>query len=324
MSTLQVHITAGPQAGARYQLNQSPVTFGRSPDNTLVLDVSVVSRQHGELHRDEEGNWTLINHSANGTRVGRKKVTKKPITLTDGASVTIGDTEVFRVHLVVEGQAEQATAAYDDDAADAEQPAERAPGAGLKGRSKLWIGLGVWFALCIGAIIFIATLDNDDDKPGGSTGGFWMPGHAVEGDGPEAAREEVRKLLSEPFALSEYNEALYDTHILKAQQSANEGDRGLRDAYISYQQAISVSQDKDNPLPPRDTRTFYEQVIPQLAEVIAREYLQAARLYRQGNYEQASAILDTLRQRYYSISDPENKLANHIIRLRDAAHRRVK
>lgn len=323
MSTLQVQITDGPQAGARFQLNQSPVTFGRSPDNMLVLDVSVVSRHHGELHRDEDGNWTLVNHSQNGTRVGRKKITKKPCPLTNGVAVTIGDTEVFRVHLIEEGQ-DPATVAPEAEEHDDYQPAGPAPGAGLKGRSKLWIGLGIWFALCIGAMIFFATLKNDDDNTFNPTAGIWNPGQSLTDmdPGPEADKTDVKRLLSQDPPPNDPNEASYTRHIEQARAAVNQGKRGLDTAYRHFQQAISYSTNRDDPLKSLD-KIQYNNVLNELSEIIAVEYRDAYRRYNQGDYARARNILDDLRHTFYTTADPDDELANHIKTLRNAAHQQA-
>ncbi len=323
MSTLQVHITAGPQAGARFQLNTSPVSFGRSPENTLALDVSVVSRQHGELVREEDGTWVLINHSANGTRVGRKKVTKKPLPLTNGASIIIGDTEVFRVYLTGADAQAQTDDNFDED--EPAQPAGRAPGAGLKGRSKLWIGLGVWFALCIGVMIFLATLKNDTNDNTGNNAGIWNPGQSlpVSERGPDADTDEVRDLLLKKPRPQDPNQSLYDKHLADARAAADRGNRGLYEAYQHYQQAIAYSSNRSDPLASLDQIKF-DNTINQLAGIIAVEYRRALRLYDKGDYEQAAEILFSLKSVYYSSADPEDELANHINRLRNAAQRRVK
>jgi pSer/pThr/pTyr-binding forkhead associated (FHA) protein len=323
VSTLQVHITAGPQAGARFQLNTSPVSFGRSPDNTLVLDVAVVSRQHGELVREDDGSWTLINHSSNGTRVGRKKVTKKPYPLSDGAAITIGDTEVFRIHLVEDGTPPPAATAQDDE--PAEQPAGQAPGAGLKGKSKLWIGLGVWIGLCVVLMIVGAlTLggnDNDDNTQGDA--GIWNPGQTVPNMSPgeQADIADVKRLLEQRLAPEDPNDTLYTDHLADANDAYELGKQGLFDGYRHYQQAISYAQDRDDPLDSLD-QIKYGNVIDQLAVIIAEDYRRAYRLYNQGKYPQATAILDDLRRNYYDPPEQDDTLANHIKRLRNAAHSR--
>ncbi|MGB0766259.1 MAG: FHA domain-containing protein [Phycisphaeraceae bacterium] len=324
MSTIQIHITAGSQAGARLKLNQSPATFGRSADCTLVLDVPVVSRLHGELQRDEQDNWLLINHSPNGTRVGRKKATKKPVPLTDNASITIGDTEVFRVHLTQDSADAAAAATSQQAANDDDAPDNNAPGTGLKGRSKLWIGIGVWVVFLIGLSVFLATLGGGDDGPAPETTGLYNPGQDIEDlSGEEAGIFDIRRLLADTPPFVDPNASRYSDHIQKANRAFDQGTDMRYDAYRHFQQAGTYSDNQSQPLQDPGDVTRYNRVLDDLADMIYRRYIRAYRLYHSGDYEQATAILDDLRLRFYRSEDPDDKLANHILRLRNAAHDKV-
>lgn len=321
MSTLQIHILAGPQAGARLQLNQSPVTFGRSADCTLALDIPVVSRQHGELHLDENGQWLLTNLSANGTRVGRKKANKKPVPLTDGVAIIIGDTEVFRVHLTAES-AQDAAATPQPDEAEQQPAAQHAPGAGMKGKSKLWLGLGIWFGLCILAMIFIVTLRGGDGNTSNNSAsaGFYKPGNEItDMQGDEAGILAIRRLLSEPPPFQDPNASRFSSNLDLANQAADQGEASLYDAYRHYQAAISFSDNRDQPF----DMLRYNNVLDQLAKIIYDRYIYAYRAYHNNEYAEARDVLYRLRQEYYPTKDPNDELANHIRKLRNAAHRRA-
>jgi len=325
VNPLQIHILAGAQAGARLQLNQSPVTFGRSGDCTLILDLPVVSRLHGELQIDEDGQWVLVNHSSNGTRVGRKKVTKKPQPLSDGVSIHIGDTEVFRVFLPQPAGEEEAQQAKSADQAP-EQPAKQAPGAGLKGRSKLWIGLGIWFALCIAAMVFLATLGGGEDNgSNASASGFYYPGKEVEDmQGEEAGIQAIRRLLDEPPPYEDPNASRYSQAVDRATRAVSRGTADLYEAYRQYQIAIAYSDDRDQPFSDLGDVTRYDRVLDELAEIIYERYIYAYRMYHSGDYQAARDVLEKLRMDYYRVEDPNDTLANHIRKLRNAAHRRAK
>lgn len=322
MSTLQIHITAGPQAGARLQLNQAPVTFGRSADCTLVLDVPVVSRMHGELHLDEQGRWLLTNHSANGTRVGRKKA-KKPILLTDGASIIIGDIEIFRVHL--DEPSDDTPPAFKEEQEDTAQPVKAAPGAGTKDRSKLWIGLGVWFALCLGGLIFAVTLKGDGEQPDGSnSGAFYYPGRDIEDlSGEEAGLKDIRLLLADKPPREDPDAARYSTYLTKAREFAEQGPSALFDAYDNYQKAIAVSDDPDQPFDEPLDITRYNRILEDLSATIYARYVYAYNSYHSNEYQLARQVLEDLRNKYYRVNDPDDALANHIRKLRNAAHSRA-
>ena len=319
MSTLQIHILAGPQTGARLQLNQSPVTFGRSADCTLILDLPVVSRLHGELQLDEEGQWVLVNHSSNGTRVGRKKATKKPVPLSEGAAITIGDTEVFRVHF--ESAPADTTAEQNDS--DEQPIAQHAPGAGLKGRSKLWIGLGIWFAICILAMVFFATLGGGDKNNSSASAGFYYPGKEIEDkQGDEAGILAIRRLLSEPPVYQDPNASRYSSHLDRANRAADQGSTDLYEAYRQYQLAISFSDNREQPFDDNNDVLRYGRVLDELAEIIYTRYIYAYRAYHNNEFRQAHDVLFKLREEYYRNEDPDDALANHIRKLRNAAHRR--
>ena len=320
MNPLQIHILAGQQAGARLQLNQSPVTFGRAGDCTLILDLPVASRLHGELQVDEEGQWVLVNHSSNGTRVGRKKATKKPIALTEGVTITIGDTEVFRVHLTPASAEAEAQEAEDDYA---EQPDQPAAGAGMKSRSKLWIGLGVWFALILLLVVFLSTLGGDEDGPGTTSAGFYYPGRDVEAaNADEAGRIAIKRLLEEPPDYEDPDAARYTRYLDAANQAADRGSSELYIAYENYKLAITYANDRDKPFSDSDVLR-YDRILTELSKIIHQYYMEAYRAYNTSRFEDARKILEELREKYYRTPDQDDELANHIRKLRDAAQRRA-
>lgn len=323
MNPLQIHILAGAQAGARLQLNQPPVTFGRSGDCTLILDLPVVSRLHGELQVDENDQWVLVNHSSNGTRVGRKKATKKPIPLTDGVTINIGDTEVFRVHLTPPSETDEPQ--QDSEDASAKQPKQKAPGAGMKGKSKLWIGLGAWFALCIIAMIFIATLGGKKDNgSNNAAAGFYNPRQAVEGmQGDEAGITAIRRLLAEDPPREDPNITRHDEALDRAARAAEAGPAELFEAYKNYQTAISYSDNRQTPFKDQSDVIRYDRILDELSVKIYERYMFAYRTYHSGDYQTARDTLEKLRMDFYSTEDPNDTLANHIRKLRNAAHRKA-
>ena len=322
MNPLQIHILAGAQAGARLQLNQSPVTFGRAGDCTLILDLPVASRLHGELQMDEQGQWVLVNHSTNGTRVGRKKATKKPIPLTDGVSIHIGDTEVFRVHLSLPSADHE----QDGGQGQAVQPAKQAAGAGMKGRSKLWIGLGAWVAVCIVAMIFLATLGggNDASTNNNAAAGFYYPGKEVEDqDGDEAGITAIRRLLAEPPAYEDPNASRYREALDRAARAADGGGDELYEAYRQYQIAIRYTDNQEEPFSDLGDVTRYRRILDELSKIIYTRYIYAFRVYHEGKFQEARDVLHSLRRTYYAEEDPKDNLANHIRKLHNAAQDRA-
>ena len=51
------------------------ITFGRVPNNDIVISLPSVSKIHGYLHKDAEGNWWIYDQrSTNGTWLNRVRV----------------------------------------------------------------------------------------------------------------------------------------------------------------------------------------------------------------------------------------------------------
>lgn len=83
--------------GRSYRLGEGTTVFGRSSNSAdIVLDDSGVSRRHFEITvRDGHATATDLG-STNGTLLDGRRITS--VTLTDGARLTAGDTEVLFRH----------------------------------------------------------------------------------------------------------------------------------------------------------------------------------------------------------------------------------
>ena len=67
-------VSRGPLEGTLIPLGSQPVTVGRSPSSTLVLDDPYVSSRHAEL-RNINGQWAIADlGSTNGTFVDDERV----------------------------------------------------------------------------------------------------------------------------------------------------------------------------------------------------------------------------------------------------------
>lgn len=85
-------VTGGPLTGTLLPLGSAPISIGRSPSATLVLEDPYVSTRHAEL-RSINGDWTLIDlGSTNGTFVDEERI-HTPQILTTGTPARIGQTE---------------------------------------------------------------------------------------------------------------------------------------------------------------------------------------------------------------------------------------
>ncbi|GAA0670676.1 hypothetical protein GCM10010193_23520 [Kitasatospora atroaurantiaca] len=86
----------GPLTGRRFPVGDTPVTFGRSSESSVVIASRSASRLHAEMLR-EGGRYVLYDRgSRNGTLVNGKRVTSH--VLTSGDLITIGG-EVFRFEI---------------------------------------------------------------------------------------------------------------------------------------------------------------------------------------------------------------------------------
>ncbi|RMD73344.1 MAG: FHA domain-containing protein, partial [Chloroflexi bacterium] len=91
--TARVIAVSGPRAGHLFQLSDTPITIGRSPDNSIVIASQLASRRHAEIRR-EGGVYVLVDlGSSNGTLLNGKPVQRQ--ILRTGDTFVIGD-EVFR------------------------------------------------------------------------------------------------------------------------------------------------------------------------------------------------------------------------------------
>jgi hypothetical protein len=92
---LPAQLTAlrGPLAGRSFPLADAPATFGRSPENTIVIASARASRSHAAVRRDAAGYTLYDTGSSNGTLVNGQRVTAQ--LLRPGDVIEIGE-EAFR------------------------------------------------------------------------------------------------------------------------------------------------------------------------------------------------------------------------------------
>ncbi|MDS1268791.1 FHA domain-containing protein [Lipingzhangella sp. LS1_29] len=83
----------GDHHGQRFQLDELPITFGRSSDNTVVVDSRQASRHHASVAREGEDYVLSDLGSRNGTLVNGQPV--ETCQLRTGDLITVGE-ETFR------------------------------------------------------------------------------------------------------------------------------------------------------------------------------------------------------------------------------------
>lgn len=92
----QIVAVRGPLAGRVFPLASAPLSFGRTPENVVVLASGMASRRHAEV-RAEGGAFVLYDlGSSNGTRVNGQPIQMRR--LNPGDVLEIGD-EAFRFEL---------------------------------------------------------------------------------------------------------------------------------------------------------------------------------------------------------------------------------
>lgn len=155
MPKIQIQVIAGAGGPAVLEFTRSPVTYGRDQACDIVLSAPTASRQHGELVH-ENGEWLLVNLSPNATFVDGKRVANKPYKLADRNTVSIGESEAFRV-IVPRAAEKSGTVAPDEPESD--EPAPPPKASAQSKRTRMWTAIGVYmvimFVLMIALSFFI-------------------------------------------------------------------------------------------------------------------------------------------------------------------------
>lgn len=82
-------VRRGPDAGARFLLDQDVTLAGRHPDSDIFLDDVTVSRRHAEFRRQGTRFTVADVKSLNGTFVEGSRIDSE-VVLTDGTEVQVG------------------------------------------------------------------------------------------------------------------------------------------------------------------------------------------------------------------------------------------
>lgn len=84
-------VTSGALSGTVIPLGTAPITIGRAPDSTLVVEDEYASARHARLFQ-HEGQWVAEDlGSTNGTWIGKTRLTQ-PTVLQMGQSLRVGQT----------------------------------------------------------------------------------------------------------------------------------------------------------------------------------------------------------------------------------------
>ncbi|MWA11467.1 FHA domain-containing protein [Streptomyces sp. BA2] len=88
----QLHVVAGPDAGGVHLLHGGQIRVGRSADADVPLDDPDVSRLHCAVTLTPDGQVTVTDlGSTNGTTVDGREITDRPVRLTPGSLLRLGE-----------------------------------------------------------------------------------------------------------------------------------------------------------------------------------------------------------------------------------------
>ncbi len=319
MSQLQVEIAAGTESGRRVVLRPgAAVTFGRATGNTLVIDLPFISREHGELRwvasgkAEGEGSWLLANKSPHGTFLDKKRVTRKPRAVVPPQTILVGEEPVLRVLAEVEGDANvypqprveggQRPSGERREEADEAPPPQQA---GLTGRAKLWIGIGVYMTLMLGAFLFV-TLNR------GTT-------QARVDAPPDLTPTQIEAFVREPLPEALPSPRLVIEVLAEAEQHRRvASDRALVLAHRAYGRALSMT-----PGPVLDDalqQKHFEEVQKAVVQEVQRRYAEALAYSKAGAWESAAPAFRDLYEFY---DDPGSPIFDNAQRQSGYASRRL-
>jgi len=286
LTSLQIEILTGANAGRKLLLRQTRITFGRSTDRTLPIDLPFISREHGEF-AFTDGKWNLVNHSNNGTNLNGKLVTNKPRPIKNISTVSIGDTDIFRV-LPMPGDDDQPADTHGPpaDAATSQSPAIAPNTANPRG--KLWAGIGVFWLVAFGLIAFGLLNQSDTDTP--------APGDSLP---PALTAEQITHDITQKPDKQTPDARRADTALAQAHESYALIDRrpdALYRAYDAYRQALTYAAEDTLP-DAQDQRQFYI-LEKRLIESVTQKYDAAVNLFKSRQYDAADKAFKDLRTFY--------------------------
>ncbi|MFC8128997.1 FHA domain-containing protein [Streptomyces sp. NPDC057302] len=88
----QLHVVAGPDAGGVHLLHGGQIRVGRSADADVPLDDPDVSRLHCAVTLAQDGQVTVTDlGSTNGTTVDGREITDRPVRLSHGSLLRLGE-----------------------------------------------------------------------------------------------------------------------------------------------------------------------------------------------------------------------------------------
>ncbi len=285
MTALQVEYLIGPNAGRKLLLRETCITFGRSAERTLPIDLPFISREHGEF-TFEDGRWQLVNRSNNGTLLNGKLVTKKPRPIKGPSTVTVGDKDVFRIEPHTADISDTPKIEGPTETTAPTTPTAPPPGQASGSKVKLWAGIGVLWVVALGVIAFVA-LNKAPTAP------------ASDGLRPILTNEQIRTELTKPPPKSPPDDRRAAQELTRAHELFALIERrpdALYGAYDAYRLALAFSK-QDSFADPVDQRRLH--VLQQrLVQGVIERYENACNLLRSRQYAAADRAFKDLRAFY--------------------------
>ncbi len=294
MIALQIEYLNGPNAGRKLLLRDTCITFGRSPERTLPLDLSFASREHGEFNFDQ-GQWLLTNLSNNGTRLNGKPVTNKPRPIKGTCIIAIGDDDVFRIRPIAdESDIQQQDPDTQSPDLSKQPDDEDSLTPHTHSRTKLWIGIGALWLVVFGFIAF-AILNPADPTASSPTLNLPAP----------LTAEHIQQILARPMPKSTPDERQADQAIAQAHEFYALIDRrpdALYRAFDAYRLALAYSPNETF-TDAQDQRQFYV-LQKRLTESVTTQYQSADHFLQSRQYKQADQAFKALRETYPDSASP--------------------
>ncbi len=287
MTPITVRILQGAAAGRTRTFDEPQLAFGRSPDCHVVIDVPEASRYHGAMVF-EGGHWTVVNNSPNGTSVNGRKLGKKRPELRSGDVIGVGKFGLFEVEIAQPQPPAPVTGPAADPTAAGEVPE---PANKISGKSKLWIGIGVYFFLMLVVFIVLTQVAGNG------------PGNGVAAAQPLTA-EQIEKEITQPLDLAP-NEREADAALKTAQEAYQQAGVDLSARYRAYRafkraEAYSngkILSDPTNAQAGMNQREF-KKCERELIDAVVQQYQEAYNQLRAGQFAEAEKAFRDLQRMY--------------------------
>lgn len=293
MKPITIQMLHGANAGRARAFEQPHITFGRDPQNDVVVEVPLASRRHGELIFDADvEKWQIVNHSANGTTVNGKKVGKKPASLKSGDTLGVGGEKMFDVEI-----AEPAPAT---DAAPQPTARQAMPTDPPKSRNKnkLWVGLGIYFFVMV--IVLFAAFQFVDRS--GGRNGSTVPELTAD-----QIAEEITEPIDRPYNMREASVALETAR--QRYELVERDASALYEAYRNFKLAYAYSDGElfSDGLVFREYKKCEQDLVDMVTQTYSLGYAQL----RSKQWAEAEQTLRKLLQIY---PDNDSRIHRNVIR----------